>query len=146
MKRGKWSRQQSSIFAVLLTCAVLFATTEPHAWAQRMPLRRLPSRAVLHLGTTWKGEDVEPIEQRACLRVQRLSAEQVRHQFATWHEISGLEFDLGSYVYIECGRSGTLDLDGKTYTWSVQAEDSMTTSWPDGNVHWYVRKLLKDDD
>ena len=70
----------------------------------------------------------------------------MRRHFERWVEIDGMQYDLGSYVYLNCGRSGTAQVDGKTYTWAVHPEDTMTTSWPDGKVHWYVRRILNDDE
>ena len=115
------------------------------ASAQVRPTKRLPPRAVIHMEGRWLGE-VHPVERRECRSVFRIHAAEVRRYFDRWVEVDATQYDLGPYVTLQCGRSGTAQLDGKTYTWAVQPENTMTTSWPDGKMHWYVPRILKGED
>jgi hypothetical protein len=90
----------------------------------------LPAKAVIAIGPRYIDPDVHP-EDRSFCEQYTLTKAQVRRQFRTYRELHGSDLhDL--YIWTSCGYSGTVTVQGKTYTWKTQIGGTMDTTWPDG--------------
>ena len=62
----------------------------------------------------------------------RLNEHQVRLRFSTYHLIDGTELH-DWYSYDTCYTKGTIQLDGKTFSFQIQQGNTIETDYPDGN-------------
>ncbi len=88
----------------------------------------LPASAVVKVG----GGYVESVnrDRTGCDSV-KLTPNQVRRYFRTFHRVEGAELHDG-YLIASCGVQGTVVVSGKEFHWKYDAGNTMVTDYPDG--------------
>ena len=76
---------------------------------------------------------------------RRITTRELRHYFATYHELGELERKEG-YQDLGCDIEGDIFVDGKQFHFTEGAIDLLDTTWPDGKHHSLGRDHSDLDD
>jgi hypothetical protein len=111
-----------------MQCGKLLVILALFAGATHYPL---PQSAVIKIGEKHVDHTYpDPQTDIPCKNYQ-LTEAQVRAQFRTYHKLHEGEYH-DYYLQYPCWIHGTIEVDGKTYTFSSELGNTMQTTWPDG--------------
>lgn len=117
-RRSGWGH----VVAVILF--LLLAPGNTGRW--RLPVRARITREPAHM---LSGYD----EVSGC-STRHISEAALRHEFATYHELERTEMHDG-YLYVGCAIEGDIVVDGKSFRYSENPVNLLSTTWPDGKLH-----------
>lgn len=96
----------------------------------------LPQSAVIKIGEMKMDHTYPDPQTDIPCKNYHLTEAQVRKQFRIYHKLRQDEYH-DYYLNYPCWIHGTVEVGGKTYTFSSELGNTMETTWPDG-----VKKML----
>lgn len=104
----------------------LFLAVGPGAW-------KLPANARITMETAHIRKGYSPNYLENCAK-RRITEQQLRHMFATYHELHEMEEHDG-YEVEGCVIEGDILVGGKRFRYIQQPIHLLQTTWPDGKPH-----------
>jgi hypothetical protein len=91
----------------------------------------LPNSAIIKIGQMEMDHTYPDPQTDIACKNYHLTEVHVRNQFHTYHKLHEGEYH-DYYLNYPCWIHGTVEVDGRIYTFSSELGNTMETTWPDG--------------